>query len=187
MKKLIMLLFCLYLAVGMAQAQSYFGKELIVGANYTFKFDIDPDLYTEWYLQHVLNTNIAVSITKHYYLGISYFGIATRDGYFPNNKHRFSMTGIFNQFQFFKWPNGHMHAEVSGHYGNFCSCGLEDPYKLEGLFYIGYGGGAELKIYKGLFLDVGFYNYNILSDVPRKYNNTQYVIGLNYHFGRKEP
>lgn len=61
------------------------------------------------------------------------------------------------------------------------------PSTQKGLNNFGWGGGAEspLKhLHPHLFLEVSFISYVTLSPVPHKYAFTQYILGIDYKFGR---
>ncbi|GAB4405578.1 MAG: hypothetical protein OHK0039_06700 [Bacteroidia bacterium] len=42
----------------------------------------------------------------------------------------------------------------------------------------------DVRLIGDLYLEMGFYNYHLFTDAPRKYNYTQYVLGLTYVLGR---
>jgi len=155
------------------------GKHLTFGTSITFILDnptSNPSdfFYKEW----SWNKNIAVSLTNRWDVGISHINIYTVGSSLL--RERYQLVGLFTQYNFSPKKKNKLFAETSWHLGNYCTCGLDDPYKLEKLNYLGIGGGYELNITKNLYLDLAFNTYFILKDVPRKYNYTQYVVGLNY-------
>ena len=68
--------------------------------------------------------------------------------------------------------------------GNYCTCGIE-PFKIEGLNYVGFSLGLEYQIWKSLYIDIGFENNNITNAMAEKYGYNRYILGLKYHLKTK--
>jgi hypothetical protein len=159
---------------------------MIVGTSLTWIWtttlvDGDFNIYSEY----TWNTNIAVSLSKRVYIGIQLLNIYAQD----KNKsfERFTIYGLFAQYNILRNTDHRFFIETSISRGNFCTCGDFLPRKKENLYYWGLGIGYDLPlniVLNGLYADFSFLNYLILSPVYDKYNYTQYVIGLNYRFGK---
>jgi len=185
-KSLTVLLALLHMS-SIAQSESTFGKSFITGLSLTYIWDYDNtgSLTDYRYNEYTWNLNAAVSISKRIYSGVQVMTIfisGTRvDG------DNYSMYGLFGQYNFTPKKKSRFFIETSFNQGNYCTCGKLDPYKKDDLLYWGLGIGLEkpLKsISKSLYLDLSFVNYTILDNLQDKYNYTQYIIGLNYRFGK---
>jgi hypothetical protein len=164
-----------------------FARSATVGSSYTYIFDrrmVDVNTFSRYH-EFTWNTNIAIEVLPKWYLGFAYMDIRTYSTRNRGQRGKHNMTSIFSQYDIFTHKSKRFFAEAAYSYGNFCTCGLKDPYKLSGLNYLGLGAGVELPLYKKLKLDIAFSNHVILQDVKRKYNFTQYVVGLNYRFGKQ--
>jgi hypothetical protein len=139
------------------------------------------------YNEYTWNFNAAFSIAKGLLAGgqiMTIFASGTRI-----ENEFFHIYGAFVQYDFFAYTKSKasLFIETSFNTGDYLTAGWEDPYRREGLYYYGFGGGLELplsKVSKRLFLDLSFYNYHILNKIHDKYNYTQYIVGLNYHIGK---
>ncbi len=68
--------------------------------------------------------------------------------------------------------------------GNYCTCGLEDPYLQSNIRYLTWGLGLDFQIYKRLWGDAGMNFANILTEADRNYGYNVLAVGLNYKFGK---
>ncbi|MCB0557179.1 MAG: hypothetical protein KDD02_26780 [Phaeodactylibacter sp.] len=110
-------------------------------------------------------------------------GLLIRNRSFDNQRANSGMVGLFQQYNFVPRWRQRLYLETSLNYGNYCTCGAEDPYRQAGLYYWGLGGGLNVPLKKAWSLDLGFFNYEILNRTEGKYNYTQYVIGVDYRLG----
>ncbi len=159
---------------------------------YIWEGEINGDKYTgaprEFiYNEYTWNINFATSLSKSFQLGIQVLNIYTSGTRIENEYNK--IYGMFVQYDFlYRTPYSvKMFIDMSINRGDFCTAGFSDPYTKKGLWYHGMGGGVELPlkmISKKLFVDLSLYNYMILNKIEKKYNFTQYIIGLNYHLGK---
>ena len=165
-------------------------NRLVLGTNLTYIWDvarlngaqIEGTTFHElsWHL------NIATPILRRLYLGFDYNQIFARDPFSGGN--RFRMAGPFAQFDLTRKRKPRrikqierFFIELGGYKGDYCTCDPDNPYREENLTYISFGFGLDIKLNQQLHLDLGFNNYEILTDILGKYNYTQYVIGLDFH------
>jgi len=193
MKKIILHLSLIFLCTGMnAQEEEVAGQNLFLGASFTYipNFEVDPFGFGEEYVFHesTLNINLGVQIHKNIRLGLTGMHIRTNSKYSEKEQQYIlggSVKYLFNDLQ----DKTRFYLETGFYKGNYCTClsdnrgdPIQEPYKREGLSYWGFGGGVERKLSKHFQLDLGFYNFLILQNIPPKYNFTQYVIGIDYFF-----
>jgi hypothetical protein len=167
-----------------AQADRPFGKYLVVGTSVTYIWDHNRDITQNVFHETTWDKNIAVSLTNSLYLGLGHKSIFTRGSSYIDGKRdreRYFMTGAFIQYDFIPHSKNRLFAELSYNIGDYCTCGhMIDPYRISLLYYLGFGGGIDLPLWKNISLDLAFINYHILDKIPQKYSYTQYIIGLNY-------
>ena len=183
--KLILTLGCvLFVSLLFVQDTNKLGNRLIVGTSLTYIWETNDDL-PNTYHEFTWNKNVAVNLNKYIYLGISHLNINTRGSIFDTSKSKnnYYLTGIFSQFDFLPSKKERLFIEGSWNYGNYCTCGNEDPFREGGLHYLGIGLGYDYPIYKNISLDLSFVGYKPLNATD-KYTYTQYVIGLNFDLMR---
>lgn len=170
------------------QAQNEFGKSFIIGTSLTFIPNYQKN-YTSSdynYYEYTWNLNAAVSLSKRVFIGVQVMTIFTNGSRIENTNY--SIVGLFGQFDFTPKKDYRLFLETSINLGNYCTCGDFDPYKKEKLSYWGWGGGVELPLRflsSKLYLDLSFITYLILNDIENKYAYTQYIVGINYRFGKQ--
>jgi len=163
----------------------------IVGTSLTYIWNSNKKDYPvdeNFYEEYTWNINFATTLNKRMIAGIQVLNIFTSGTHVENNNYL--IYGIFTQYDFLAKRNKKtaLFLEMSINRGDYCTCGHLDPSRKTNLWYHGFGGGIELpikQISEHLFLDLSFYNYIILNKIKTKYNYTQYIVGLNYHFGKK--
>lgn len=188
MKKLCLLLF-VFISLGhilFAQEDRHFANELILGASFTYLRFADDD-FEYRYHEMTSNINLSTHIAKNVYLGLGYMNIRSisKSLVLEKEKNGYFMVGVFVQYDFLPQQKNRLMAEISYHYGNYCTCGKSNPYRpyeSSNLSYFGFGGSYDWHLVKGLFLDIGFNVYTIINKREKKDIFTQYVVGLNYHF-----
>ncbi|NPD48130.1 hypothetical protein HNV12_23475 [Methanococcoides sp. SA1] len=166
-------------------AQGNFGKSFCVGSSFTFLRYYEDEPGLPRYNEYTWNVNVAMQITKRLDLGVQAMAIFMKPEGGPSENHH--IIGVFGQFNFIKKEKIKVFVETSFNTGNY-KLSRNDFYPSyeNGIVYIGFGGGVELKISKRiphLFLDLSFINYEQLN-IDESYAYTQYVIGLNYRFGK---
>ncbi len=171
-----------------AQHGQYFAKNAILGSSLTWKWTdtSDPAVFYR-FNEYTWNVNIAVSLNKKMYLGLQLLNIYTKGS--NQSLEKYKIYGVFAQYNLLRRTDHRFIVETSFNRGDFCTCGEFEPYRKNNLFYWGIGMGYDLPIIKkilpGLYIDLSFINYFLLSQVESKYNYTQYVLGLNYRFGKE--
>ena len=168
------------------QKNIHFGERLILGSSLTYIFDFNRENYNIRYDEYTWDKNIAVSLNKAMYVGLSFKNTYTRGSIVSKadyKKERYFLVGTFFQYDFIPENKNRLFAEISWNYGNYCTCKKYDPYKKEGLHYLGIGGGFDFPINRFISIDLGFMVYNIINKIEGnygKYGYTQYIIGLNF-------
>jgi hypothetical protein len=164
-------------------------KSIVVGTSLTYIPDIEtingidqPGKYG--YHEFTWATNIAADFSKYYRTGIDLKLIYTRSTLTGNN--RYYMIGWFNRFKFYQSKNLIAFASVGPYFGNYCTCGADNPYRVDKLAYINYGPGLSVKLNNYFWANFEFTNANIITKIPARYNYTQYIIGLNYVISTKK-
>jgi len=176
-------------------SESMFGKSFRVGSSFTRIGDVNGDKSEgiHYLNESTLNVNVAMSVTKKLWLGLQIKPVFTKQyAYGTINKSVYNFNGIFTQFDAINKNGFRLYLESSVNLSNYCTCAKEnpwdDPIKKNGIFFLGFGAGLELNLNpkkgKNIYLEVAFFNYLILNDIQFKYNYTQYILGLNYKFGK---
>ena len=173
-----------------ANAQNLkFGERIIAGSSLTYMLHRNEDLPKTNFHEFTWNNNIAVNLNQSLYFGLGYLYLYTKGSVvFPYSDHKetYNITTAFLQYDFLPKQKNRAFAEVSFGYGNYCFCKSEDPFKVEGLYYLGLGGGYEWAFSKRFSLDVAFMAYDVLNYKDAyQFNYTQYVVGLNFDFVNK--
>lgn len=168
-----------------AYSQSYFGKSFTVGTSLTYLGDHDKFTYYN-HDEFTWNLNTSMRISKRVQLGVQALSIYSNGGNTEYVYH--NLLGCFTQVDALTRDNVRIFGELSFNRGDYLSSRkFLYPKKQEGLYYLGWGGGTEVqlpKIHKQLYLDLSFIAYLIFNPVERKYGYTQYIVGLNYKFGK---
>ena len=160
-----------------------FLNSFTAGTSLTYIINLDDSFYEEY----TWNLNFAASISQRMNVGIQVLNIYANGSNIE--KASYNIFGLFTQYDFFakKRTKNTLFVELSINKGDYCTCDNLDPYRKSNLWYYGFGGGTEIrlkKISEHIFLDISFYNYQIINKYKKKYNFTQYIIGLNYRFGK---
>ncbi len=177
------------------KAKESFGDRVVIGSNVFYFFDDNNTKWKYFYQEIVWNKNIALSLNKHWLIGVNHFDIWSQGAWKNepvNHRQKYTMFGTFAQYHRLfgreavkKYKDTHFFAENSFHYGNYCSCGSGLMYKKVGLFYWGLGMGLDISFSKHFSFEFGFHNYQIINKVEKKYNSTQLILGVNYTWDRK--
>ena len=148
-----------------------------IGEHNKFNY-IDYDEFT-W------NLNASFNITKKLQFGVQALSIFADGG--NMGYEYYHITGMFFQYSFVQLKTINFFVESSINTGNFYFPKNKlYPSRLSHLKYFGWGGGAEILLLKnkGLFLDLSFISYHPLKPPEKCIAFTQYIIGINYKFGR---
>ncbi len=179
---------CLIIAIiipSIIFAQENIGKSFCVGSSLTFLHYYEDEPGLPRYNEYTWNVNAAMQITKRLDMGVQALAIFMKPEGNPSENHH--IIGVFGQYHFIKKEKIKVFIETSINTGNY-KLSRNDFYPSyeNGIVYIGFGGGVELKISRRiprLFLDLSFVNYEQLH-IEKSYAYTQYIVGLNYRFGK---
>jgi len=155
----------------------YNSKEYIQvdGTNYFFKF---------W----LWNLNAAVSVNKRIFLGVQNFMFFADNA--ENEKNNYHLTGIFAQFDILRTAaDKRIFFDLSLNNGNILFDFDKGPVFKKNTAYAGLGFGFDFplkRISKKLSFDMSGYRYIILTNSNDGFSFNQYVLGLNYHFGKNQ-
>lgn len=168
-----------------------FANTLVYSSSFTYIFNsktISFDDKYNVYHEKTWANSLALNLNKSLYFGIDYLYMWTSGSAYENiiSNNNYYLYGLKFQYDFIPQYRDMLFAEASLSYGNYCTCGKLDPYKLDGLVYLGMGVGYDLPITKMLAFRMGFNNYLILNKVEGKYNFTQYILGLAIKLNREE-
>jgi hypothetical protein len=188
MKKSIKIVLIFVFIQAFTYAQKEFGKTFIAGTSLTFipEIENDPLLSQYNYFEYTWNLNAAVSIGRRIFIGAQVLTIFTNGSRVENNTY--FIMGLFGQFNFIPKQKFRFFAELSINTGDYCTCGYLDPFRKENLVYLGWGAGFDLPmkfLSKNLYLDLSLIAYLILNDIEDKDVFTQYILGINYRFGKQ--
>jgi len=188
-KHIIIFCFLIFLAImpSVLKAQNKnhdFFNSFIFGSSVTYidKGNYEPVNEFTW------NVNVAVSTGKYFFSGVQVLNIFVNADYFDERK-LYNIYGLFTQFTVAPNSRFRPFLEISFNKGNyFFPTDSYFPKENVNLFYIGAGGGADIplrRLSKHLFLDVSFIFYYHVEKGMRKDFYNQYIVGLNYHFGKR--
>jgi len=177
------------LSQDLEKREHFFLKKFEIGTSLTYIWDSEDAAAGYRYDEFSWNLNAKFSLSKRFYLGVQAIPVFTKNstgGYVATENYTF--LGLLSMFKFFDSKDFSLHLEMSLNRSNMFHSLIADPVKKPGLNYIGYGLGGDIALTKKdggyLFLEWGFYNYSILNKIDFKSNYTQYILGLNYHFGK---
>ena len=149
------------------QESASLGDRIIIGSSVTYIWDTnDTKAPINYYKELTWTKNISVNLNKNFYAGLNYQNIYTSGASVKMNreKEKFSIVGIFANYDFWPKKKKRLFLETSLNYGNYCTCGQGDPYRRKGLIYLGWGGGYDMPLLKNISLDLSFMSYPILNN-----------------------
>ncbi|HMN90542.1 MAG TPA: hypothetical protein PKD70_12465 [Saprospiraceae bacterium] len=152
------------------------GTYLFDHTRYVYEISDSTYFYEEWIFTGSLSTDLSQRMS----LGVQYRVFQANSEL--NGRSQFFMAGIFTRYHLGLYRRNRWYAEGSAQYSNYCLCNKfeGDPYKKNGLVYIGLGGGWNPYITRNLSLDLGFMRYYMLNRVKDKFSHAQYIVGLGY-------
>lgn len=166
-----------------AKKKEFNSKDLILGTSLTYIWDDSRKAgETGKFEEYSWNINATKMLARRFRAGISGIYISTKS---QSEKNDYFLVGGIAQYEPFLFEKHHLLFETGLMTGNYCPCEPENPYRENGIFYFNGGMSYELKIYKELFLDLGFNFYQPINDIKGKYSYTQYIVGLNYHIKKR--
>ena len=164
------------------EGRSNFGKDLYVGISGTYIYD-SQNLYHKFH-EFTFSTRVGMSFSKALVGGVQVLSIYI-DGTHIDPEY-FFVKGAYLQYDFLSKLKDRFYAELSYSYGDYCTCDGGDPYRVEGLSYIGLGVGGDLALgEKGFYVSGAFVTHYIVNDLEGKYNYNIYKIGLKYRISRR--
>jgi hypothetical protein len=178
-------LFCLIAGTLYAQSPETFGDRLMVGTSMTYRGGRQMDIPNRYH-ELTWSKNIAVNLTRHLYLGLDYRSLWTQGSAytFSEQQQRYFMVGSFVQFDLLPNDPLRLFLEVSSYYGNYYDpIGLQDPYRQDGLWYFGGGGGLDIPLNRYLSLDLAFIFHDTYGTWRETTGYNIYIIGLNVNLG----
>ena len=175
--------------------EKYFGRSYEVGTSLTYIWDWDgnytPGVYR--YDELTWNMNANMRLHERFWFGVQVAPIFTKTfigGITKRNNYNFY--GLCLQGDVFTNENGRIYLETSFNRSNMLNTYNNingGQVKIEGINYLGMGGGFNLLLnkngLKNLYLELAFFNYHVLNKIEYKSNYTQYIFGLNYRLGKK--
>lgn len=178
-----LLIFLFFCSNTYSQSKLKFGERLILGSSLTYIMHNNEEFPAFKFHELTWNSNIAVNITPALYFGLGFMYLHTSGSTFPNppRQDNYNLTTAFLQYDILSKRKMRFFPEVSWSYGNYCFCGNNDPYKVEGLHYLGLGAGFDYPISKRFSIDVAMMFYNIINDLGTpKGDYNIYTLGLNF-------
>ena len=182
--KIIINLIIAFILPSFLYAQGNFGRSFCVGSSLTIIHHYEDVPALPRYNEYTWNVNAAIQISKRLDMGVQAMSIFMKPESKPSKLHH--IVGVFAQFHFIK-KKMKFFLEASLNTGNYKLSTFDFlPTYSNEVIYIGWGGGFELMLSKktpNLFLDLSFISYEELN-VESPYAFTQYIVGLNYRFGK---
>ena len=161
-------------------------SKAIIGTSVTYIWDSQKDpVYgiTDSYEAWTWSINVALPI-KRFRIGVNSYWIYTQSE--RSGKDYYLLAGVFAQYNLTPKRRVRAYPELNFHRGNYCPCGTAnaplDPYKINGLYYLGVGGGGDIKLSQRWHLDIAFLVHHLLNKVKGEYlGYNLYIIGAEYH------
>jgi len=169
-----------------SQTNEYFLSTFRVGTSLTYIWNVGDETEEFELLEYTWNINGSVYLSKRIQTGVQALLIFNHRR--QSDWTKYHIYGLFGQFDFFPNQKCRLFIETSINRGDYCHSGSGDPYRVDNLYFWGHGIGGDFPlrgISDRLYLDFAFINYIIINDIEKKYNYTQYIIGLDYIIGKK--
>ena len=180
-KRLVLLIF-VFIICNRVYAQNFY--RFTIGSSLTYIGDHDKFNYID-YDEFTWNLNTAINITNKFQIGVQTLSIFADGGNIGYDYYH--IIGGFIQYNLVRHKSMNFFLESSLNTGNFYFPKRKlYPYKLNNLNYLGIGGGTEIIMIKntGIALDLSFISYFTLRPPEKCITFTQYIIGINYKFGK---
>ncbi len=155
-------------------------RQWVVGIGAAYIEDVDNNDETNLYQEWTVLNSISTEVSKKLRVGVDYRTILTNDPIL--GKDNYFILGNFAQYNFLPQQRGRFFIEAAIRYGNYCTCGDTDPYKVNNLWYIGWGFGGSIFLLQNLYLDLAFTSNIITNSIKDKYSFNHYTLGLEYKF-----
>lgn len=162
--------------------QNYFGKSLFTNISGTYIFD-KQNIYHR-YNEYTLNMQAGIQILKPIFIGFEALSIFTNGTSVISNNY--FIKGGFIRYEVLHKKQGVLFFNTSLLNGDYCTCGNQDPYRYDNLYYLGLEiGGNVFFAQSSFYINTSLSINKILNNVPLKYNYNIYKIGIGYSFGKK--
>jgi len=189
MKKILLALTFFSLLSFTAISQSYFTRNVVIGSSFSPEWHLlDNGFNSEFsYLGISWQKNIAIRLTKHFYVGMTHinvYGEHISPPSYQRGKINNFMFGGFTQFRLPATEKLSFTADLGYFIGNHCSCIEDNPIQVPDLRYFDWGIGLDYQIYKRLYFDLNLHFAFILNDLERKYAANGAHIGIDYRLGK---
>jgi len=164
-----------------AQTDLGFGDRFILGSSAGYLNHINPVYKDVVYHEIHWDKKAMVSLNPSFYAGIRWLSVFTRGSsviYQEGQKDNYYVVGAFSEFDVIPETTHRLFIRLSYNYGNICICGIEDPYKVDGLHYPAIAIGTEYYFTKLLAVSIEGENLLILPRSERPTNFVRYGVGL---------
>lgn len=179
--KNIIIVFLLLFFTNISFGQSHFAKKIQVATSGHLNIERTEQNRNSRFREVVWSKSIAVGVSKYFWFGFHHDDVWLKSNL---DTHKSFLLGSFIRYTPKISERLYGRAQLGYSIGNYCTCGLDDPYLQDGLSYISWGLGFDVRIYKGLYADLGMNFNNIASEADRNYGYNILVVGLNYKFGK---
>jgi hypothetical protein len=189
MNNLPLLLLCLIASVHLAGQTSEWSEKPSIGFYYTplkmeryaLSSGLSPD---ERIYESTANVMGTLPINAKLRLGLQYMLVTT--AVIREPKDRSQLLGFTAQYNFTARRRLGLYLEGGYTVGNFCPCGIAEPYTSDTLNHFrSLGVGIDYRMTSKLHLKAGFINYTPLKKHNDVYNWTQPFVGINFYFADK--
>jgi len=187
MKKTLFFFVTIFLSYSLIYSQkkdNYFFNSFIVGSSVTYRGikSLLPDIG-----EYTWNFNVSTSLGKRFFSGFQVLNIFI--DYKSIETERYTIFGWFTQYNIAPYSKFRPFLEISANIGNYYyPTDSYYPEKDKHYFYAGAGAGADMplsRISENLFLDLSFIFYYQKTEKNKIiYDYNQYIIGINYRFGK---
>lgn len=198
MRKILVVSFVFVVSCSFGQTNnSQFFTNLEFGTSLTYMWDDNNRPNGDYIHQELTwNMNFKARVYSGFWLGVQVNPIFSRTREFATvTRQNFNFYGVMAQyeilsaFDFAEESDISPYIELSINRSNMLVTRFAKPSSMEGINYLGFGGGFQALINKkggkNLYAEVAFFNYHIINNIVGKSNYTQYIIGLNYRLGKK--
>ena len=163
---------------------------LVIGSSLTYIWEselLNERNFTYWN-EYTWRLNAAISIKNKWKFGVNSNYIFTKG--FRRGRNNYNMLGVFAQYNLVPdtLKGGGLFLELNLNRGDFCTCqntSNPEPFRQNGLTYVGFGVGYEMKLWKNWYGETSFLNHIITNPIQGKYNYSLYVLAIKYRLPLK--
>ncbi|MEM6348940.1 MAG: hypothetical protein AAF927_33955 [Bacteroidota bacterium] len=179
MKKALLLTFCLINLVSLkAQFYGVFGQ---VGGSYLRESN---DIGFVLEQEITLRTSVGLEFGRNWTYGMRINQVWYRASAL-DYEHMWLLGPFVRWGTDFEKP-GRFFVEAGLMRGNYCTCQsiAGEAYREDGLNYVAWGGGVEVRIIPGMFFSGELFFHHILASPQPTYGYNDYLLGLTFHLSR---